>query len=158
MMWNSKKVLISLILIITIGLSYSYFEGEKEKKQYQLENEMYEYSAQQLETNDGSKALPTLLELNKKYPNNDSIMVRIGIANAIIGDFPSAQLSFQSALEINPFLQLIPDFNLNYAKILINNDEYSKAKILIDKTVQIDKGENSKKINELQAELEHNSN
>lgn len=157
---SSKKVLMSIVLLLIMVLSYSYFAGEKEKKENRLNYEMYNYSVQLVNQREGNKALPILMELDNKQPNNEYIILYLGIAKSLIGDFNDASSSFQRSLNLHPAFQLLPGFNIEFAKILINNNEYSKAKAFLDNTTLL-KGvdmEQKKEIDELLTLVEEKNN
>lgn len=134
---NSKKISMGLILIFIMTLSYVYWVGEIEKEQYRLDNEIYNHAIQLLEQQNSIQALPLLLELNNNYPDNEYILMYSGLAQAIQGNYKGASDNFQKSLNIHPALQLDPSFIIEYTKILINNNELDKSKILLEKTTNL---------------------
>lgn len=133
---DSKKTLLIMIITIIIGLNITYWLGNIEKEKYERDFELYSLSKEFVMNQEASKAIPILQELNSRHPDNEDLLGSLALAQAQIGDYQNALDNFQRSLEINPNLQLLPIFNINYSRALVFNNELEKAELLIEKISQ----------------------
>lgn len=133
MQLNSKKVLLIMSLTIIILLNITYWIGEKQKEQYEEDFELLRYAKELIWNQEAQKAIPILHELNNRHTDDEYIIETLALAQSFVGDYSHAVSNYQKSLEMNPNLQLQPEFNLKYSRALILNNEYEKAELLLNK-------------------------
>lgn len=133
MQLDSKKALLLMLFTIIICLNISYWLGEIEKDRYDRDYELLSYSKELIVQQDAGKAIPLLTELINRHQDDENIITTLALAQASVGDYDQSVANFQRSLEIDPNLQLLPNFNLNYSRALILNNEHEKAKELLGK-------------------------
>jgi hypothetical protein len=130
---ESKKTLLIMIFTIIILLNITYWMGESEKEKYQRDFELFNYAYELIGKQEAGSAIPILFELNNRYQDDENIILSLAVAQVEVGEYDLAIANYQRSLEINPFLQLDPVFNLDYSRTLILNNEHEKAELLLEK-------------------------
>lgn len=158
MQFASKKVVLVMIFTIVLSLNITYWIGEGQKEQYEKDFELFSYAKELIWNQEANKAIPLLNDLNSRYQNDEYILTYLAFAQTFIREYDIALYNYQRSLEINPNLQLQPDFNLKYSRALILNNEYEKAELLLEKISKYKKDKRfSKEYNALLSFIDKNN-
>lgn len=130
-----------MLFAIIICLNITYWMGETEKEQYERDFELFSYANELIMKQEAGKAIPLLHELNNRHQYDENIITALALAQASVGEYDDAVDNFQRSLEINPNIQLLPVFNLNYSRALIYNNQHEKAELLLEKISKYKKDE-----------------
>lgn len=134
-----KLILLGLVLFIGIGVFYTYNAGKTQDKGYVEDYQSYQMSLAQMKENQLEQPKRDLMKLHQTYPDQANITWNLGLAFAMEGDMEQAALYYQKAVDQRPFIVQEPMFSLQFAEILIAEEEFEAAKQYLEhcKTIEI---------------------
>lgn len=150
-----KLMLLGLVLIIGIGTFYTYKEGEKQDKRFVEDYQKYQLSLAQMNEDNFKNAKELLMSLHTKYPDQANITRNLGLVYAREGDMEKAALYYQKTVDQHPFSIQDPMFSLQFAQILVAEEEYKVARQYLEhcKTINLPE-EYVSRVDELLAYIE----
>jgi Tfp pilus assembly protein PilF len=123
-----KLILLGLVIFVGAGTFYTYQQGKKQDERSIKDLQTYNLSLSDLREEKYDEAQEKLLDLHSSYPDQADITWKLGLSYAVDGDMEKAALYYQKTVDLRPFIIQEPLFSLQFAEILISNEEYKAAK------------------------------
>lgn len=133
---RNKLIILSVIVVTIIGVSITGHLGSDDDARFRSDHTSYENAKTLIQQSKGNQAVPTLEELEKKYPSDFGIKKNLALSYGQIGQIDKAVKEFNAALKIRPALIIDGLFCAQYADVLFLAGRYVEALPLYKNALQ----------------------
>ncbi|MFY0518390.1 tetratricopeptide repeat protein [Lysinibacillus sp. UGB7] len=126
-----KYILSGIVAFVVIGLIVSNSMASKQDKSFEMNEILYNQALQLQADGNYEDAWEAISEVLKTEPNSEIANYLAGIIAVNKGDLEQGKIYMQKTLDLNPYKVEDAVFMLQLGEILVANERYEDAKIVL---------------------------
>lgn len=128
-----KYILLGIIAFIFVGIIAANILANKQDATFETEEFIYQQAVQQYQSGNYAEAQKLIADLVVEKADSEQVNYLAGLIAASVGEYPSAAVYMQKALDINPHNVEAPMFMLQFGEVLFSAKRFDDAKIVLER-------------------------
>ncbi|KYG90270.1 hypothetical protein A0U40_08510 [[Bacillus] sp. KCTC 13219] len=133
-----KYILLGIVVLILGGLSVANVLASKQNTKFETEDFIYQQALQMYRSESYTEAKLLISDLLLEHADSEMINYLAGLIDASNGEYTSAAIYMQKALDINPHKVEEPMFMLQFGEVLFLSERFDDAKIVLNRCKESD--------------------